>query len=59
MTTKEIKILVDTKLEKPPLSTNGIKFYKIYLPEKLVLKPDSNTLINFHFKIKIADETQT
>ena len=58
MTTKEIEILIDTKLEKLPLSTNETKFYKIYLPEKLVLKPDSNTLINFHFKIKIPHETQ-
>ena len=36
MTTKEIEKLIDTKLEKPPLSTNETKFYKIYLPEKLV-----------------------
>ena len=54
----EVKILTELQLQEPPLSTNSGRFYKIYLPEKIMLKPCKSKLLNLHFKIKLPEGIQ-
>ena len=53
MATKEIKILLDPTLKRPPLF-NGT-FFKLYLPKKIILNPEEYKQIDLKFKIKIPE----
>ena len=44
-TTREIEISAELQIEKPPLSTNS-RFYRIYSPNKFVLRPNEIKTIN-------------
>ena len=54
METTEIEILVEPKLERPPLIQNG-KFYRLFSPKKFILKVNTTTMIDLNFEIKIPD----
>ena len=55
---REPEILTELQLQKSQLSTNGGRFYKIYLPEKIMLEPCKSKLLNLHFKIKLPEGIQ-
>ena len=57
-TRREVEILTKLQLQKPPVSTNNGRFYRTYLPEKVILKPCESKLLNLHFKIKLPEEIQ-
>ena len=57
-TRREVEILTVLQLQKPPLSTNHGRFYEMYLPEKIMLKPCESILLNLHFKIKLPEGIQ-
>ena len=57
-TRRKVEILTELQLQEPPLSTNSGRFYKIYLPEKIMLKPCKGKLLNLHFKIKLPEGIQ-
>ena len=61
----EIKIFVGAQVQKPPLSTKGIKFqksiiknYKIYSPEKIELGPFESQVLDLQLKIKLPNSVQ-
>ena len=54
---REIEISTGLQIQKPPLSTNG-RFYRIYSPEEIVLRPLETKTINLHLKIKLPDGIQ-
>ena len=52
---REPETLTELQLQKSQLSTNGGRFYKIYLPKKIMLEPCKSKLLNLHFKIKLPE----
>ena len=50
--TKETKILLDATLKRPPLLKNG-KFFRIYLPKRVILETNVHKQVDLKFKIKI------
>ena len=56
-TRREIEISTGIQIEKLPLSTSG-RFYRIYSPDKIVLRPWVIKTINLYFKIKLPDGIQ-
>ena len=56
-TRREIEISTRIQIENPPFSTSG-RFYRIYSPEKIVLRPWVIKTINLYFKIKLPDGIQ-
>ena len=56
-TRRESEISTGLQVQKPPLSING-RFYRIYLPEKIKLRPCESTILNLQLKIKLPDGVQ-
>ena len=54
----EIKISTGLQVQKRPLSTDSGRCYRIYSPEKVVLRPLEVRTINLNLKIKFPDGTQ-
>lgn len=52
--TKETKILLDATLKRPPLLKNG-KFFRIYLPKRVILETNVPKQVDLKFKIKILE----
>ena len=57
-TRREIEISTGLQVQKPPLSTNSGRLYRIYSPEKIVLRPLKIKIINLNLKIKLSDGIQ-
>ena len=55
---REIKISTRLQVQKPPLSTNSGRFYKIYSPEKIELRPCDSKILNLHLKAKLPEGIQ-
>ena len=49
-----IEIIVNKKIERPPLSIYG-KYFKLYLPDDIVIKENQCKQISLNFKIKLPD----
>ena len=49
---REIEVSTGLQVQKPPLSTNSGRFYRIYSPEKIVLRPLEIKTINLNLKIQ-------
>ena len=49
-----VEIIVNKKLERPPLSIYG-KYFKLYLPSDIVIKDNQCKRISLNFKIKLPD----
>ena len=54
-TRQEIKISTGLQVQKPLLSTNSDRFYRIYSPEKIVLRLLEIKTINLNLKTKLPD----
>ena len=57
VTSREIEISTGLQIQKPPLSING-RFYRIYSPEKIKLRPCGSKVLNLQLKIKLPDGIQ-
>ena len=53
MVAKEIEILTDSTLKRPPSFKS--KFFKLYSPKKIILNPDEHKQIDLKFKGKIPE----
>ena len=49
---KTVKIIVKKSLERPPLNTSG-KYFKLYLPNDIVIRENEQGQINLNFQIKV------
>ena len=56
-TTREIEISTEHQIQKPPLSSNG-RFYRIYSPDKILLRQLEMKTIDLKFKVKLPDGIQ-
>ena len=57
-TRRKIEISTGLQAQKPPLSTNSGRFYRIYSPEKIVLRLLEIKAINLNLKMKLPDGIQ-
>ena len=51
---KTVEIIVKELLERPPLNTSG-KYFKLYLPNDIVIRENQQKQINLNFQIKVPD----
>ena len=49
-----VEVIVNKKLERPPLSIYG-KYFKLYLPDDIVIKENQCKQISLNLKIKLPD----
>ena len=49
---KTVKITVKKSLERPPLNTSG-KYFRLYLPNDIVIRENELRQINLNFQIKV------
>ena len=52
---KTVEIIVNKKLDRPPLSIYG-KYFKLYLPDDIIIKENQCKQIGLNFKIKLPDK---
>ena len=52
-----VEIIVNKKLERPPLSIYG-KYFKFYIPDDIVIKENQCNQISLNFEIKLPDNTR-
>ena len=52
-----IEFLTEPEVKKPKLSDDG-RFYIIYLPEKVKLRPRDSVMLNLRLKVNLPDEIE-
>ena len=51
---KTVEIIVKKSLEQPPLNTTS-QYFKLYLPNDIVIRENEQKQINLNFQIKVLD----